>query len=114
MNNDPIIPAYWLVSHPCPPWCHGRAHTSSDHPMDRVHDSAVRAVTFDTMQPSTGYGDYRAPELTLHLTQGYRETEPRVCVEFEGDTILYATLVEAEAVADALLALIAEAREGAL
>lgn len=110
-QRESDAPAYWLVTHPCPPWCRiTDTHQSSDDPGDRVHDSEVHAVTFDSMEPSTAYAEFRAPEMTAQLTQGYREVEARVSVEFEGDPIAAATLDEAEQLAFALLALVRQGR----
>ncbi|MFI9846520.1 DUF6907 domain-containing protein [Nonomuraea sp. NPDC051941] len=104
--------AYWLASDPCAPWCtNDDIHRSSDVPDDRVHDSAVHTVSLYTMEPVTVFAEFTAPELTLQLTQRYREGEPRVFLNDSGDdTRLYATLDEAEKIAFALLDLVRQGR----
>ncbi|WP_336208213.1 DUF6907 domain-containing protein [Nonomuraea sp. LPB2021202275-12-8] len=104
---------YWLASHPCPPWCRNTGtHLSSDSPEDRAHDSEVHAVQFDSMEPSTAFADFRAPEMTFQLTLAFREVEARVFVEFEGEHVAAATLDEAERIARSILSLVEQARGG--
>jgi len=110
-QRESDAPAYWLANSPCPAWCRTTdTHQSSDDPGDRAHDSEVHAVHFDTMEPSTSYAEFRAPEMTVALVQQYREVEARVSVEFEGDPIAAATLDEAEQLAFALLELVRQGR----
>lgn len=110
-NNKP---AYWLASHPCPPWCTNDAlHRSSDMPDDRMHDSDMHAVSLHTMEPGTVFAEFAAPEVTMLLVQRFREVEPRVFINDSGDDArLYATLDEAEKIAFALLDLVRQARGG--
>lgn len=104
-------PAYWLASHPCPSWCTNAAlHRSGDAIADREHDSDTLSVSFDAMEPSVGYAEFAAPEMTVMLTQRFREVEPRVCVEMEGEPVAHATLDEAEQLAFALLDLVRQGR----
>lgn len=104
-------PAFWLTSHPCPPWCaDGSLHSSSDSPEDREHDSDVHSVSLDAMEPSVAFAEFRAPAVTVFLTQHFREVEPRVCLEKDNDPIGYATLDEAEQLAFALLDLVRKGR----
>lgn len=105
-------PAYWLKSHPCPPWCtHSVLHRSSDDPADREHGSDVLSVSLDSMPPSVAYAEFRAPALTVMLTQRFREVEPRVYLNDSSDgTNLYATLDEAEKLAHDLLFLVRQGR----
>lgn len=104
-------PAYWLSTHPCPAWCiNSGLHKSGDAIDDREHDSGAQSVSFDSMEPSVGYAEFAAPEMTFMLTQRFREVEPRVCMEMDGEPLAYATLAEAERIANVLLGLVALAR----
>lgn len=104
-------PAFWLASHPCPPWCAVTdLHRSGDHPDDRQHDGDVHAVSFDSMPPSVGYAVYAAPQMTMSLSQRFREVEARVSIEMEGEPVAHATLDEIEQAAFAMLALVRLAR----
>ncbi|WP_157251013.1 DUF6907 domain-containing protein [Nonomuraea typhae] len=105
--------AYWLESHPCPEWCSRALHLGSDHPTDRMHDSAIGFVSLNTMEPEV-YPDpdrFGAPQVNFQLTQHYREVEPRIYVSNSAqDLNLYASLDEAEQFANALLTLVARGR----
>ncbi|MFI9552673.1 DUF6907 domain-containing protein [Nonomuraea endophytica] len=113
-NERDDEPAYWLESHPCPDWCTRSLHLGSDHPSDRHHDSATDYVWLDTMEPEVfEQPEHRfgAPQVNFHLTQHYREREPRIYISNSAEDLnLYASLDEAEKLANALLALVAQAR----
>lgn len=103
--------AYWLDSFPCPSWCaYPETHRNGDQPDERIHDGDPLAVTFATEEPSTAFAEFRAPEMKLFLLQGYREAEPRVHLEKEGEPVAWATLDEAEQLAFHLLDLVRQAR----
>ncbi|MFI7452317.1 DUF6907 domain-containing protein [Nonomuraea sp. NPDC049714] len=106
-------PASWLSEDPCPAWCAGGLdHDESTHPDDRNHWSPTHSVDLVTMEPVVaGYPTRWAPDqVNLALEQKYREREARVCLGKGDDTIIWATLAEAEETAFALLALVREAR----
>lgn len=110
-GRDSDAPAYWLASHPCPTWCaYPESHRSGDDPDDRAHDSDPFSVSFDSMEPSVAYAEFRAPEMRFMLTSRFREVEPRVYLEMEGEPVGHATLDEAEQIAFHLLDLVRQAR----
>jgi hypothetical protein len=105
--------AAWLLEEPCPTWCAGDLdHDDSTSPDDRNHWSPTHSVDLVTMEPVVdGYPNRWAPErVNLSLEQRYREREPRVLLGKGDETIIEATLDEAEQAAFVLLALVREAR----
>jgi hypothetical protein len=106
-------PAAWLAEDPCPAWCVGGLdHDDSTHPDDRGHFSPTHSVDLVTMEPVVdGYPIRWAPDrVNFALEQKYREREPRVAMGKGDDTIIWATLAEAEEAAVALLDLVRKAR----
>lgn len=105
--------AAWLAEDPCPAWCVGDLdHDDSTHPDDRNHWSPTHSVDLVTMEPVVMGGPTAwAPDrVNFALEQGYREREPRVLIGKGDDTIIWATLAEAEEAAVALLDLVRKAR----
>lgn len=113
-ENGDVPPAAWLAEDHCPPWCvDGCDHSASTHPDDRIHFGASTIVPLVTMEPVVVcYPErFAPPELMISLDQKYREKEPRVSINDGGDKLrMFATLDEAEQIANAMLAHVAAAR----
>lgn len=107
-------PPTWLTG-PCPPWC-ADEHHAIDLPGDRLHGSPCLTVELRTMDylnlGSPERPEFRPREMLMDLVQGYREIEPRICLNDNTDTFeVYLTLIEAERVSAHLSALVAQARD---
>lgn len=75
---------YWLQS-PCPAWC-GIHHGKYDHGSDRWHASEWSASVRLSLEDPDRHGvygsySYSVPALDVFVSQGHRESEPRIEVE---------------------------------
>lgn len=122
-SNDGLV---WWQTEPCPAWCIS-GHELGDnhdeytvsHPDDRIHwsDGTKTEIELTMAEPSTlkrsdGRVDDFVPTLDVFLAQGWRETEPHVCMEFNSSTTTELTLAEATALHEQLGAELAKARQG--
>lgn len=106
--------AAWLAEDPCPAWCVAELdHAAATHPADRAHYGPSTLVPLVTMEPTViGYPEQWAqPELMISLDQRYREREPRIVLGVGDTTFAYATLAEAEQIANAMLDMVRQGRK---
>lgn len=104
---------YWLTG-PCPVWCEEQ-HADDDRPEERRHIGGADAIPLTLADPQMyrtgpGRGDvgWRPRVLLVDIEQGWRETEPEICLSDDDTTVLRLT----EAEARALIARVTELLDG--
>ena len=112
IEPEAVNHAYCLDA-PCPAWCAAR-HEDRDFYDDRAHYGEALDVPLSTVKPIQGYTeDARTADfLRVHVERRYREAAPRIWVDRNEDRTEYVlTLAESEELAQALTALVAQARQ---
>lgn len=115
----PVEPRPYWQTEPCPTWCRG-GHQADERPADRSHFSGKVAtdhrIVLTLAEPMWDdvnkrfYAD--EPTLDVYMQQHYRETEPRAVLSVNESTGVELTLLEVDALRDALCILRAEAING--
>lgn len=90
---------YWLAG-PCPAWCEER-HGDDDHIEDRRHVGGADPIPLTLAAPTmyrtgTGRGDvaFQPRVLMVEIEQGWRESEPEICLSDDDSTVLRLTVAE--------------------